>query len=131
MTVEQRADNAAAQHASESVLPDLRREARDNFIVARQATNVQALLTKRYFRGRLKRGSVSLAIRLNSASIAASFASMFPRTTKAHGPGSPSSSKSSTTAAACTPACRSNTPSTSTGETHCPLDLKQSSLRPM
>ena len=43
MTVEQRADNAAAQHAGESLLPDLRLKVRDNFIVARKATNVQAL----------------------------------------------------------------------------------------
>src|SRR5947208_11682548 len=43
----------------------------------------------------------------------------------------PSLSNPSTTAATRTASCLTSTLSTSIGETHCPVGLKQSSLRPM
>ena len=47
VTIEQRPDDAAAQHSGERFLISLRLKRRDDFIAAREASNVQALLIRR------------------------------------------------------------------------------------
>ena len=47
MTVQKRADDAAAQHARKGFLVSLGLKGRKDFIAAREAANVQALLVRR------------------------------------------------------------------------------------